>query len=108
MSVRRAGRWDTEIQQGSTFARTLRFDVDVTGLQFRGQIRRDHAAAQVLGEYTFESVDPQTVVVSLSAAETAGLPPGRLVHDLEVFTAGDAYVVRVLEGKVRVTPEVTR
>ncbi len=108
MGARQAGRWDLVIQQGSTFARTLEFNTDVSGLSFRGQLRRDHASYVVLASFTFEPIDAHTVAVSLSAAETAALPAQRLVHDIEVFTTGDEHVVRLLEGRVRVTPEVTR
>jgi hypothetical protein len=106
--IRRAGRWDPLIQQGSSFARTLRFGFEITGYQFRGQIRRSHDDAEVLASYAFAPVDESRVTVLLTAAQTAALPAERLVHDIEIFTAADAFVARVIEGRVRVTPEVTR
>jgi hypothetical protein len=107
--IRQAGRWDPLIQQGSTFIRTLSFgDVDVSGLFFRGQIRRTHEDTEILAQYSFTHLDSTTVRMRLEASATAALPADRLVHDIEVFTAEDEFVIRLLEGRVKVTPEVTR
>lgn len=103
-----AARWDLFIQQGSTWARTLVFSEPIDFLQFRGQIRRFHEDPDVLVSFSFEIVDEKTVAVSLTAAQTAALPPYEFVYDMELFTEGDALVTRFVEGAVRVSPEVTR
>lgn len=107
-NVKQAARWDILIQQGSTFLRVLEFDVDISDAHFRGQIRRSHADPAVLGEFTFEPISEFSVALRMTAEETEALPAERLVHDIEVFTQDDIYVARILEGAVRVTPEVTR
>jgi len=107
--LERAIVWDILVQQGSTFERTMDFEgLDLAGLSLRGEIRREHRAAEVLAEFSFEVELPNTVTVTLTPAQTALLPPGRLVHDIELFTPADQFVARVLEGRVTVTPEVTR
>jgi hypothetical protein len=107
LPIAQAQRWDVVIQQGSTFERTLDFiDLDLDGMFFRGQIRRSHEDPEVLADYEFTITLPNTLTVRLEAEQTELLPPGRLVHDIEAFIPG--YVARVLEGKVKVTPEVTR
>jgi hypothetical protein len=44
---------------------------------------------------------------SLSPAQTASLPIGLLVYDIERYTSGDVYVTKVLNGTITVCPEVT-
>jgi hypothetical protein len=46
--------------------------------------------------------------LALSAATTAAMAPGVYVYDLEIYTASDAVVKRLLEGTVTLSPEVTR
>lgn len=108
--IRRAAPWHAYIQQGSTFQRTITVPgLDMTDLSFRGQIRRNHRSAEVLAEYTVELVEPDTVRVTLDAAATADLPARRrLVHDVEAYNPDESFVARILEGRVAVSPEVTR
>jgi|SRR6056297_178303 len=108
------------IEQGATFELTATWTdggspVDLTDVLARMQVRKrytsDEAVLSVdsdtLGGVT---VDPLTGVVDVEipAADTAALP-GRLrgVYDLELlFPSGR--VVRLLKGRVRVDPEVTK
>jgi hypothetical protein len=107
--VERAVRWDILIQQGSTFERTLEFiDVDLAAFQFRGQIRRSHDDDEILASFDFLKTGPSELQISMSAVVTQGLPAEPLVHDIEAFIDETGFVARVLEGKVDVTPEVTR
>lgn len=108
--IDKAGRWDTRIQQGSTFVRTLDFGDSVTidGWDFRGQIRATHDAATVLAQYAVLRPSPGIVVLRLEAAETAAIPVCQAVHDIEAYQTGDTFVARILEGRVLITPEVTR
>lgn len=107
-NIRQAARWDLLLQQGSSFRRTLSFDTDVSAVQFRGQIRRSHQDSTVLAEFLFEVINSTQLSISLTAAQTAALPAERLVHDIEAFAAGEVFVSRIIEGKIKVTPEVTR
>jgi hypothetical protein len=111
-SIEQAARWDFRIQQGSSWVRTMVFSVDISGMSFRGQIRRSHEDATVLATLAFTKLDAHTVSVHLTPAVTTALPATEdgeyWVHDIEAHTALDEFVMRVLEGRVTVTPEVTR
>lgn len=111
--IDKAGKWDILIQQGSTFIRTLSFsNFDVSEFSFRGQIKKQHADRQPLATYTVTPTSNTEVDIYLSSQQSANLTPGTLVHDIEMYyqeTPGtDSFVARIVEGKVKVTPEVTR
>lgn len=109
--------FDVTIEQGATWTRTLTITDDgtprnLTGYTARMQIRRAAADASVLlelttvnGRITITALTG-TLILSLSATETAALSWTRGVYDLEIV-AGSA-VERLLEGAVTVSPEVTR
>jgi hypothetical protein len=114
LDVVEPGKLALTIHQGSTFEFTLDFgDVPLDVFAFRGQIRTEHESPAVLAEFTTNILDnadgdPTILVIYLSPDETSAIPAGRHVYDIEAYTAGDAYVQRVFEGRVKVTPEVTR
>jgi hypothetical protein len=108
-AVTKAAKLDIEIQQGSTFERVLDFGATpLWAFGWRGQIRRAHGDSAVLASFAFEVLPENRLKVELTPTQTAALPSGRLVHDIEAFTENDAWVQRIIEGRVRVTPEVTR
>jgi hypothetical protein len=49
--------------------------------------------------------------IALTNTQTDALKPGRYVYDVEISfvdSDGDTIIERVLEGKIEVTPSVTR
>jgi hypothetical protein len=106
-----AGEWDLYIEQGSTFVQEFVVDDDPdftwAGWSARSQIRSEASAN---GELLLDLTDYLTVVggtirVAVPAAVTATLTRnGR--WDLEVVQGST--VVRLLNGRVEVSPEVTR
>jgi hypothetical protein len=126
--IDKAVRWDLHVQQGSTFERTLEFvGAEFYDIQFRGQIRRSHADTTVLATFACQPAGFNRLRIALTAQQTEALPRGTWVYDIEayveyedtayydyeldetvVFPASAPFVARVLEGRVRVTPEVTR
>lgn len=100
------------IDQGTTF--TFTFDItnvdgtpkDLSDYTVTSQIRKSY--------YTNTKVDVTTdttplegeVTISLTAEETSNLKAGRYVYDIEITSSDET--LRVLEGIVTVTPEVTR
>jgi hypothetical protein len=82
------------------------------------------AAAKLKKNYTSDSADtidfnaiissPPTdgiVTISLTNSQTDALQKGRYVYDVEISfqdSNGDNIIERVLEGRVQVTPSVTR
>lgn len=115
------GRLALTIYQGATLRREHVWlagapaePVDLTGCSARMQVRSEVGSPDVLLELTTENGQLELVpaegriIQKLSATETAAITDWqRGVYDLEVVFA-DGTVVRLLEGSVKVKPEVTR
>lgn len=118
-----------ELYQGSTWEQLITVTTDaaglvpmnLTGFQARMQLREELGSPTVVldlnpGNGRIGVVDAPGGVIQIlvSAADTAALPlnfePQTYVYDLEVFRATPApeYVRKVLVGKVKCLPEVTR
>lgn len=121
-------RYDFPLYQGATFDETLVIKdadgvaVNLTGKKFRAQIRPEIGSSTILascstaaGHFTLPGggTDGKVRWV-ISAAVTAALPlqneKQQWVYDVEMFDDGVSpeYVERLLEGKIRAYPEVTR
>jgi len=109
-----AYRYDLKIEQGATLVLDVACQddlgrpMDLTGYSAAAQIRYRHSDpdpaavfSSTLGE------EPGVVSFSLSAQQTSALSRTYGVWDCEL-TAPDLTVQRLAEGKVSVTPEVTR
>jgi hypothetical protein len=111
-----AATYDLVIDQGSDFAIDLTITdagtaKNLTGYSGRAQIRSTHAASSTTASFTCSIVGAATdgiLKMELSAATTTSMTPGRYVYDLEIHTASDAIVKRLIEGSVTINPEVTR
>jgi hypothetical protein len=121
-----AGRWDTVIEPGATWERRLTWTdaadvpVPLAGCTARMHVRSSTWATDVLVELTTENgritlTDPGVIDLVLSAAETEtfGQTAGAkspAVYDLEIVdpTQTPERVTRLLEGRITVSPEVTR
>ena len=100
------------IDQGSTFS----VDVDLTSSIGSLSLSGHTAAGSIAKSYdgstkaTFQvDVDDTNtkLVVSLTAAQTAALKPGRYVYDVIIKQTSTGKITRVLEGQLDVTPGVT-
>lgn len=110
-----AGKYDIIIDQGADFARQLvvKEDGTVKNLSIydaRAAMRSSKTAAAVSATFTCTITDAANGVLKfeLSNSVTKNLTPGIYYYDLEIYTGGDAAVQRLLEGKVTVTPEITK
>ncbi len=99
------------IDQGSTFSATIDLtqttgSLNLTGYSAAGTIAKSYDGTSK-GSFTTSVDDTNNELdISLTAAETAALKPGRYVYD--VIIKSDAGVItRVLEGQINVTPGVT-
>lgn len=120
-----AGKSDILVEQGVTFEQDFTFEdedgvgIDVSAYTFKGQVRRFSGAFEVVAEFTV-TPDPSVtsrIKVSLTPAQTQAFPvkalqtgarqSTELVYDLH-GTRPDGKVLRLLEGKVEVSPGVTR
>lgn len=99
------------IDQGATFASSIELldqndeAVDVTGFTARGQLRKHYSSTNSVSFST--ALANGTLVISLTANQTANIISGRYVYDIELVDSIGT-VTRILEGIVTVTPEVTR
>lgn len=107
-----AGDWDLEIEQGATFAQAFDCTVDDpaftwTGFTARAQIRSEASATgDLLLDLTdYLTIEGGTIHLDIPATVTATLTRnGR--WDLELVQG--AGVVRLLQGRAIISPEVTR
>ena len=100
------------IDQGSTFSATISVTTDgstaktLTGYTTTGQIRKSYGSSTAT-DFTTSQVDGTGVItISLTATQTGALKTGRYVYDVEIANAPE--VIRVREGIITVTPQVTR
>lgn len=124
-----AGRYDIVIEQGATFDLPLQYcdsdgvPVNLAGCTARMQIREAPASAVVV-EFNSTLTANGFIILNgpselredgangnlrilLSAANSAALPAFRGRYDLELHFP-DHTVLRLLEGRVTVEPEITK
>lgn len=108
------------IEQGATFSTTLtvyndlaREDpVDLTGYTARMMVRSDYENPTALIDMTTSNGRialggaAGTITLLISATDTAALTKGDYVYDLELVTG--SVVTRIIQGKIKVSREVTR
>lgn len=111
-----AAKLNLNIEQGTSYTKRLvwrdknKRPVPLTGYSARMQIRPTVASTEVILELS--TVNGRitlgaggAITLTLNPSETSQLKAG--VYDLEL-TDGDGRVTRLIEGKVTVSPEVTR
>lgn len=110
-----AGNYNIIIDQGSDF--TLDFVIkddgtprDLTGYSARAQLRRKKNSVTVSATFTcsIPSAIDGEVRMELGNSLSTGLTAGIYYYDLELYTAADANVIRILQGEANLTAEVTR
>jgi DUF4097 and DUF4098 domain-containing protein YvlB len=81
--------------------------VDLTGYTGAAQMRKHYTSTNA-HSFTVSIANASGVVtLSMNAAVTGNISPGRYVYDCEL-TDGDGTVSRLIEGIVTITPQVTR
>jgi len=119
-----AGVYDIYIEQGATFTMDATYTTDgttpipLTGYSGRGQIRASAVDTTVLASFTITIPNPANGVVHcvIDADDTALIPTtgtnyaklSNYYYDIELYTTADADVIRLLNGKVSVSPNLTR
>lgn len=114
-----AGTYDMVVDQGATLSRTITWKdsaknpIDLTGYSARMQVRANVTATTTVIELTTANSRialggvAGTVTLTVSAADTAAVPAGRYVYDLELVS-GSGVVNRLIMGNFVVRAEVTR
>ena len=110
-----AANYDLTIDQGSTFVIDITVKEtgsvkDLTGYSARSQMRSTKTASAVAASFTCTIPMPTNGIVKmeLPAATSSAMSAGLFFYDLEIHTAGDAIVKRLIEGKVNMKKGVTR
>ena len=122
-----AGRYNITIEKGATYRRQLQYKdsagdpIDLTDYSARMQIRQKVTDNIIhLNLTTTKDADGSgltitaasgTIDIEISAASSSNFDFGTEgVYDLEIYSgSGDStYVLRLLEGKVKVSKNVTR
>ena len=114
-----AGALDLFVEQGSTFSYNLTLTdqvgtpLNLTGYTARMQMRRAVQSQDVLISLTTENgrltITPLTgqIAINIEATATAALSFQTAVYDLEIQSDG-GIVTRIIQGRVTLSPEVTR
>jgi hypothetical protein len=110
-----AAAYNLTIEQGSDFAIQLTLSEEgapknLTGYSGRAQMRAKKTDASPAASFTVDVLDATLGILkmTMSNATTTNVAPGLYFYDLELHTALDGVVSRLLEGQVTVTAEVTR
>jgi hypothetical protein len=110
-----AGYSELFLEQGATFNTSITLD-DVSGQSFNlvnytatSQMRKSYYSSNAAATFSVSTGDDPAlgiITISLDSANTANVYPGRYVYD--VYVTSGAARVRVLEGIINVTPQVTK
>jgi|TARA_B110000438_G_scaffold286355_1_gene317486 glutamine cyclotransferase len=102
------------IDQDADFTQTLTVKdstgtvVDLTGQTVTSKVRKTHLSTTAYSFTTaLVSATDGTCSITMTDSVTATLPEGRYVWDLTTTTSG-GLITRQIEGRVTVTPSVTR
>ena len=102
------------IDQGTTFSLDINLTnddgsaKDLTNYTVAPQMRKSYEASAATN-FTCVKVNASgKVTISLTATQTSAVKAGRYVYDVEITGTSPVETLRVLEGLVTVTPEVTK
>ena len=102
------------IEQGASFSTTVNVEdtagaaINLYGYSASSQMRKSfYATSNTIITSTITGNANGEITLSMSAANTANLTPGRSVFDL-IITSPASVVTRVIEGIIIISPGVTR
>ena len=109
-----AGTYNFTIEQGATFNRVLTLQengsaMSLSGYSAASQFRSTHESSTVVGTITstVSNASAGQITLSMTATQTGAIDEGIYVYDVEI-TSGAGAVTRIMQGKVTLTPQVTR
>ena len=106
------------IEQGTSFSTTITLD-DTNGAAYNlanytavSQIRSSYYTSNTAGSFNVSIPNPTigNIIVSITASNTANIFPGRYVYDVKLISNTDSNnnTIRILEGILEISPQVTR
>jgi len=102
-----------QIDQGANFSTEIDVlddngdIVNLTGYTGAAQMRKHYTSSTATNFTVAINASGGTVTLSMNAATSANVTPGRYVYDCELTNSSNI-VSRLVEGIVTVTPQVTR
>lgn len=112
-----AGSYNFTIEQGATFNLLMTWKIDNVPVNLTGYTARLQARIDVDETETILSLTTGagitlggaagTITLDQTATQTAVLPKGEYVYDLELQSSGGV-VTRLLQGELNISAEVTR
>jgi len=112
-----AGQYNFTIEQGATFNLLMTWRIDNVAVNLTGYTARLQARIDVDETETILSLTTGagitlggaagTISLDQTATQTALLPKGEYVYDLELQSSG-GIVTRLLQGELNISAEVTR
>ena len=100
------------IEQGSTFSVLVELyddldqPLDVTDMTAEGKMRKYFTSSN---SHSFSTqLSNGELILEMDYVETANIEAGRYVYDVEITDTVSNTVVRLIEGIVTVTPQVTK
>ncbi len=109
-----AANYGLEIEAGATFSLEFEYKnddgtlFDFTGWTAKAQIRQTPSSASAVEITTAINAATSVITISLTATQTSGLTFPNYVWAMELTETATARVIRLVEGAVRVSPEVVR
>jgi hypothetical protein len=108
-----AANYGLEIEAGATFSLEFEYKnedgtlFDFTGWTAKAQIRQTPSSSSFLEVTTAINAATSVITISLTATQTSTLTFPAYVWAMEL-SKNDGTVIRLVEGAVRVSPEVVR
>jgi hypothetical protein len=110
-----AATYDLEMDQGSSYSMEFQFTFDgapkvLTNYLVRAQMRTHKKASNISADFICSVTDALDgrVSITLSTADREALVAGEYLYDLELYSADEEEVIRMLQGKVIVVEGVIR
>jgi hypothetical protein len=105
---------ELSLNQGTTFSAALTLSKDdgtslnVANAVFTCQIRKSYYSANATANLVVTKANSANgdIVLSLDAASTANIKPGRYLYDLKMEQSNT--INRVIEGVITIMPQVSR
>jgi len=104
------------MDQGTTFTFNAILETttgtpwNLTGWSVRGQMRKSYSSSSATASFT-ASHDSKggKITITLSSVQTAAIGKGEYLYDIEIYDESVPPIVhKVLEGKIKVKPEITK
>ena len=106
---------DLSVDQGTDFSAEVLVDdtdgttANLTGYSVAGQIRKTYSSStKVDFTCTVQDAAAGKLLIQLSNSQTNAMKAGRYVYDVEITGTSPVETLRVLEGLVTITPQVTK